>query len=248
MNSDDELLRMLAAERAEQPPSATLARGFEQLHGALRAQQIGVPVAHGPLKLGLSLAAKWGVGSGLAVFAVLSATAGLGARSTPLTSSAAAPAVPGERSQAFEPAAARSQPAEPLLPPAASGSVAPMHAKSEPSGASSTSASASSFGEEVRLIKAAKQELDDGRDQQAAALLNEHARLYPGGIFRAERDALQVLLECRRSPELGRASAQRFLAQNAASPLIDRISRACGLAVRATAPTNGNFPEAPTDK
>ena len=64
MNPSDELSSLFAAERAEQPPAAHASQGWEQLQGALQADLPALAIAHGPLKLGLSLATKSILGTG----------------------------------------------------------------------------------------------------------------------------------------------------------------------------------------
>jgi hypothetical protein len=91
------------------------------------------------------------------------------------------------------------------------------------------SSTASTFAEEFRLMKAAKQALDAGKLHLVQVWLDEHARLYPQGVFQSERQALEVLLGCQRSPQSGSATARRYVDQHPSSPFIDRIARACQL-------------------
>ena len=236
MSSDDELSRMFSAERAEHPSTASAERGLHQLRAALGAKAGASALAYGPLKLGLAVAVKWSAGSGLLVLALLSAGAGLSATAPPLAPKAAPNAASGRAvtSVALEVPLPATSVDSPSAVPQSPNLAAPVRVSSQPPEAGS------SFTEELRLIKSAKQALDAGRDQQATALLYEHARLYPNGVFQSERDALSVLLDCKRAPVAGSAAAQRFVEQNSHSPLVDRISRACGLT---TGPAKANFPE-----
>lgn len=54
MNLDDELLSLVAAERSEVPTREASARGLQELQQMLDASLPGLPIAHGPLKLGFS--------------------------------------------------------------------------------------------------------------------------------------------------------------------------------------------------
>jgi hypothetical protein len=184
--NDSKLSRLLAAERAEAPSAAQTAQGWEGLQSALQADLPALAIAHGPLQLGLSLATKSLLGSGLVAFAVT--TGGLGvhaalqspaasttpaavvAPATPTATIPVAPALPEVRTLAPELA--------PVAPPA-------------PARPRSSTESASTFADELRLIKAAKQELDAGRPHLARVWLDQYARLYPSGVFRTERVELE---------------------------------------------------------
>jgi len=50
------------------------------------------------------------------------------------------------------------------------------------------------------LIKSAKQELDAGRAHLARVWLDQHARLYPNGVFRTERAELERRLSSGPAP------------------------------------------------
>jgi len=87
------------------------------------------------------------------------------------------------------------------------------------------SAPRETFDTELRLINAAKTELDAGRPHVAKVWLGEHAARYPAGVFSTDREALRVLADCaeRREP----ARAERFVAAHPTSPLVERLTRAC---------------------
>ena len=224
MNPSDELSSLFAAERAEQPPAAHASQGWEQLQGALQADLPALAIAHGPLKLGLSLATKSFLGSGLVAFAVTSAGLGVYAaveqpaprQNVAAVTSSVPKAPPAEAMPLASPVA--EAPPEPSKPTAVAAPVA------QPS---SSSASDSTLADEMRLMKSAKRELDGGRAHLATVWLDQHAQLYPQGVFRSEREGLRVLLRCQQGPD--QDAARRFLRQNPHSPLVDRITRACQL-------------------
>jgi hypothetical protein len=243
MSRPDELSRLLQAERVEAPPSDAAAKGWLDLASSLEAGVSAMPVATGPLKLGLSALTKWLVGSSITALGVAGTAVAL-SRPAPSKPPAAvastAMVAPGPPADARPPAAIEAPP-EPRAetdPPA-----------QRPQPPASASAQPSTFADELRLIRLAKQELDAGRPHLAQVWLDEHAHLYPSGVFSGERGALQVLLTCQRSPDAGREAARRFSASNPHSPLLDRISRACGLSGETTPPLDsGKPPDLTLDK
>jgi hypothetical protein len=97
------------------------------------------------------------------------------------------------------------------------------------SGASGAAfASSVTFEKELVLIKAAKLALDAGHLQAALTLVNQHARLYPRGIFSGEREALRLLGTCGT---LGAAQRSKlvdaFVRAYPNSPHVDRVLRVC---------------------
>jgi hypothetical protein len=251
VKGDSELERMLAAERAEQRLPEAAERGLAGLRDALSAGAPALGVAHGPLALGGSALAKWLASVGLIAVGV--AGSGLLLFPAPAAApaqSAAAPAGHSAAPAAFrEPVVASSAPAavptldadkasQPRDVPRA-GAAPALVAEPAPS-----TAAASTFAEEFRLMKAAKQALDAGKLHLVQVWLEEHARLYPQGVFQSERQALEVLLDCRRGPRSGSAAARRYVNQHPSSPFIDRIARACQLEdAPAPAPPAANFPD-----
>jgi cytoskeletal protein RodZ len=88
----------------------------------------------------------------------------------------------------------------------------------------------STFEEELVLIKQAKVDLDSGRTASALRRLNEHGARFPRGVFASEREALRILAQCSSGASASsRSSAERFVRTHPRSPLVDRVSRACGL-------------------
>ena len=241
MNQPDDISRLFEAERREQPPREAAARGWRELAISLEANIAGLPVARGPLRFGLSLAAKWSVGSGLAALALTAGSIGLtrspAAHARP--TSAVVVASSAAASANFERQPSRAQISEPELSASAASVSKP---------ASGASSRPSTFKEELRLIELAKQEQDAGHHGLAQGWLDRHEHEYPNGVFSSERDAMRVLLGCQSATEDGRQRARQFMQRNPGSPLLDRISRACWPA-REPAPVGSNsFPNFENDK
>lgn len=186
MNDPEELSRLLAAERAEAPSLADTTRGWQNVQSALQANTPALAIAHGPLKLGLSLASKSLLGSGLLAFTVT--TAGLGLHQVMSQPEHAAPAPQPMLTSAEAPSTLALAPPPPL--PIATASEAP--ALLEPPTPSARQPS--TLPQELRLIKAAKQELDAGRPHLARVWLDEHSVRYPNGLLQREREALRERL------------------------------------------------------
>jgi hypothetical protein len=186
MNDAEELSRLLAAERAEAPSLADTTRGWEAIQSALQANTPALAIAHGPLKLGLSLASKSLLGSGLLAFAVT--TSGLGLHEVVSRR---------DESAATAPKPVPSSPAAPsaLPPPLPNAPASEPPVPSQPP--TPGSREASTLPQELRLIKAAKEELDAGRLHLAQVWLDEHAARYPNGLLRREREALRERLATR---------------------------------------------------
>lgn len=251
MKGVSELERMLAAERAERRLPEAAQRGFAGLRDALAAQAPALSVAHGPLALGGSAVAKWLASVGLIAFGV--AGSGLLLFPAPAARPARVTAAPAVHSAELlaprEPVVALPVPSPiPTLEvndPSPRREVkradaAPALETAEPA----PSSKASTFAEEFRLMKAAKQALDAGKLHLVQVWLDEHARLYPQGVFQSERQALQVLLGCQRAPQSGSAAARRYVDQHPSSPFIDRIARACQLeGAVLPAPPAASFPD-----
>lgn len=182
----DQLSKLFAAERAQTPSAANTAQGWKGLESALEADLPALAIAHGPLKLGLSLATKSLVGSGLLAFAVT--TAGLSVHASMQAPEASPEPSADARTLVSAPAVVLPAPATaPITAPESTIAVAPATS----SRTRGSAEPASTFAEELRLIKAAKHELDSGRAHLARVWLDEHGRLYPNGIFRTERAELQ---------------------------------------------------------
>jgi hypothetical protein len=239
VNENDQLARLFAAERAEEPSPTGVAERWKNVADALQADLPALSIAHGPLKLGLSLATKTFVGSLAVGFGV--ATSGL-ALYVNLQGTSVAPA----QSPIARPPAALPTAIVVALPSANVAVERRPEPVARPAAAARPSASVeqpSTLGEELQLIKAAKRELDAGRAHLASVWLDQHAQRFPEGVFRVEREGLTALIACQQAPGAGLEAARRFLAQNPGSPLVDRIVRACQL--DAPPPAQENFPAAP---
>ncbi|MEZ4391031.1 MAG: hypothetical protein R3A48_08050 [Polyangiales bacterium] len=81
---------------------------------------------------------------------------------------------------------------------------------------------------ELAWIQRAQRSLSRGDGAGALAALAEHARRYPRGRLREEREAAQALALCAagRGDE-ARAAADRFVAAHPASPQVARVRGAC---------------------
>jgi hypothetical protein len=223
MTGSGELSRLFAAERAETRPISDAEQGLVKLRDALSAGAPPLPVAHGPLAgLGATSAVKSAILSGVVALGLTAS--GLALLDEPPATEPRASAVASAQADRV------ATPAPPPAPPAAtppapssqeSRKTPPRFASAEPE-----AEAPSTFAEELRLIKAAKQSVDAGRDALAKAQLDEHARLYPQGVFRNEREALAVRLQ--------RAAAAPAHSATTAPP-------------KAPVPTV-NFPDAGSDK
>jgi hypothetical protein len=194
LTNDARLSKLFAVERAEERAQSAVDQGYQTLQRALEANVPALPIAHGPLKVGLSLASKAMVGSGLIAFAVTTGALGIHA-------ALQEPAVVVAKAAVT----ARASVAPPVGVPAASlvaqelpvREVAP-ESTSAPVRGSAPPVASSTFAEELRLMKAAKLELDAGRGLLAKVLLDQHEQRYPQGVFRAERERLRARLSVPR--------------------------------------------------
>ncbi len=257
MSSDDDLERLLAAERGREPPSGAAEAGLERLHSALAAGTPALVVAESLQTLGATTTAKWLVVSGSALVLAGSGTWALSARSPD-----PAAVVTSSASATFPPARAVSGPSAVSAPSASASGARLAVASSEPSAAhtvprgvvaatpslapsASTRRAATTFDEELRLIRLAKADLDARRPHLAEVWLAEHASRFPNGVFAEERKALAILIGCESDPAGTRARAQAFMKSHRDSPLVDRVARACGLGLDSTGAlrADGGAPE-----
>lgn len=236
--SSDDLARLFEAERAVHPPSGRLERTLERLLSEMAHGAAPLPVATGSLKLGLSLASKWvavgfvvGVGGAGAASQVWAPTA-VAAPSGP-TRAAVVVAAPPNTELVPHP----SLPTAPEAPVAGMSVQAPAQRALPGAPAADTSTSAGKLAEEMRLIAAAKRDLEAGRPQLATAWLSEHGSRFPAGVFATEREGLSVLIRCggEKNPLL----AERFSAAHPSSPLVARLRRACS---PGSSPSTSTFP------
>ncbi|HEY5372306.1 MAG TPA: hypothetical protein VIK01_01405 [Polyangiaceae bacterium] len=241
MSTSDDLSALFQAERAAAPPSSAAQHGWTRLAADLAANVAPLPVAAGPLKLGLWLVPKWilaGFALGLvgagAVGPLLAPRAVLGSASPPAvhvapSKSVALSAAPTP--EAHEPASPAAKDEEPVS--------AETRLAAAPS-ALPSSASSATFDAELKLISLAKADLDAHRPTHALAWLAEHATQFPNGVFVTEREALNVLARCEQGPP-DVALAKRFAAEHPSSPLVARLMRAC----QPSTPTTPTTPSTP---
>ena len=237
----EQLSRLFEAERAVQPPAHAMEQGASRLLTALAQQAAPLPIATGALKLGFSLVSKW-----LLVGFVVG-VGGAGAASQVFAPEAVA-ALPQQRSS--DALAARVEPAQkvadtPVTPnqPSAEANP-PVPVRSDypaPSAAALPEGGSPTFDAELRLITAAKNELDKGRPQLAAAWLAEHAQRFPSGVFALERDAIRILVRCRERQDP--SDARAFAEQHPGSPMVERLLRACTPQQPSAAPSAVDFPK-----
>lgn len=236
MTSDD-LSQLFDAERAVQSPP--LEQGLSRFLADVAQQVAPLPIATGSLKLGLSAVSKW-VLSGF----VVGLTSAGAASQIWAPEAAARPPVASvlQSARAPEPSppVAAETPALPVPAPSEPAAVA-RNGRSAPSASAVASESAPTFDAELRLITAAKRELDQGRPQLAAAWLAEHAQRFPAGVFALDREALRILVRCGqvKDPSLARVFAE----QHPGSPMGERLLRACTPPGPATAPSAVDFPK-----
>jgi hypothetical protein len=239
MSPSHELSALFAAERAAQPPAAAAQQGWARLAADLAANVAPLPVAVGPLKLGLWLVPKWILaGFALGLLGAGATAPWLAPHRTESRPRRPAVVVVTSQSGALRTTLpAESQPVlAPSLPSSPPGvELEPARPALSPSALSSAPASASSaatFDAELKLITLAKSELDAHRPAQARAWLSEHAARFPNGVFVTERDALNALATCEQGPR-NESLANAFAARHPSSPLVERVTKACRVALPA---------------
>jgi len=94
----------------------------------------------------------------------------------------------------------------------------------------SGAASADTLGRETQLITSARAALKAGNPDEALALLDEHARLFPRGWLANERIAERIVVLCSvgRRAEAAR-EAKSFLDGRPKSPLTRRVEASCAV-------------------
>lgn len=94
---------------------------------------------------------------------------------------------------------------------------------------SPSSANGDSLLAEMALLERARSRLADGRPREALALVEEHARTFPGGALAEERDALRVIASCGLADRGESALAARlaFARDYPRSTYAARVRRAC---------------------
>ncbi|HYQ02210.1 MAG TPA: hypothetical protein VER96_26225 [Polyangiaceae bacterium] len=244
MSANEELRALLQAERAVSPPSAAADLGWKRLGADIAANVVPLPVASGPLKVGLWLVPKWmlaGFALGLVgagtVAPLLKPSAALGEAKHVATLHTLSPArVPA----ATLPATSAPELAPPDSHAATPASLSFAHLVGSPDAQPSAGATRATFDAELGLISLAKAKLDANDQVLARSLLTQHAERFPTGVFAVEREALLALIDCQRRPKNARAF-QQFAAAHPSSPLLARLQRACQ-----SAPVTALHPSAPS--
>jgi hypothetical protein len=240
--SGDDLTRLLNAERAVRAPVGHLERGLSRLLNDVARRVAPLPIATGALNLGWSLVSKWLVVGFVAGLGGAGAVAQMGAPDAVAAPSAPVPVLPANATSPVASEAAADVPGPPTPPAMPDSPAATRAAPTTTSPLVEPAADVTTFDDELRLITAAKKELERRQPHLAKAWLAEHARRFPSGVFAVERDALEALASCavHRDPALARA----FANLHPRSPLLDRLRRACGTEVPAGAQgTARDFPQ-----
>jgi predicted component of type VI protein secretion system len=85
----------------------------------------------------------------------------------------------------------------------------------------------SSFAEDARLLRDVRTALAAGQRERALSLLEAREANAAPGVFSEEREAAKIVTLCGMGRPEGRAAASRFFAAHGASPLAERVRRAC---------------------
>jgi len=96
---------------------------------------------------------------------------------------------------------------------------------------------ASQLAAEVALISEARAWVTAGRDADALASFQRHARKFPRGALAEERAAWLAILQCRLGRAAGPASAAAFLDAHPSSPHVARVRKTCSTSVTDPGPT-----------
>ena len=233
MSITDEVSKLLQAERKVAAPSAVVERGWQRLARDLAANVAPLPIASGPVKLGLAAFPKWL----LAGFTL--GLVGAGASASLLAPRVVSHSAPTVIDRGAPVAVAPTSTAEAAKLPAVNPPEPPRSGPEQTRAWAAPSASTpATFDAELKLISLAKSELDAHRPQQARAWLAEHAARFPHGVFAVERDALRILARCDQGPK-SPALARKFAEQHPGSPLVERLERACSDATVAEKPQLG---------
>jgi outer membrane protein assembly factor BamD (BamD/ComL family) len=79
-------------------------------------------------------------------------------------------------------------------------------------------------------LQSAQEALRLGEPDRALALLDAHAKRFPGGALSEERRAAHALAACRKTGDpSARAEAVAFLRDSPSSPLVESVRKACSL-------------------
>jgi hypothetical protein len=83
------------------------------------------------------------------------------------------------------------------------------------------------LSDEMTLLRSASEALARGDEDAALVPLRTHAKRFPRGSLREERDGLRAIAECTRDQDPSQGAAQRFARQYPNSVLTARVAAAC---------------------
>lgn len=178
---------------------------------------------------GISGAVAGGLAKWIAVSALVAVGGGIGLRAI------RRPEGPGAKIAL--PAAVPTAISAPPVTAAGQGAVAdvtadrkPKPASHTPSARASASVADKSFARALELLRSAQRALDKGSPSSALSLLDEYAIEFPRGCaLQPEYEATRVLALCGAGrTEAAERARNRFLENQSASPLADRVRAACG--------------------
>lgn len=93
--------------------------------------------------------------------------------------------------------------------------------------ATPTPSAEASFADDARLLRDVRAALAAGQGERALSLLETRSANPAAGVFAEEREAARIVTLCGLGRREARAAADQFLAAHGASPLAERVRRAC---------------------
>jgi hypothetical protein len=87
---------------------------------------------------------------------------------------------------------------------------------------------ASTLGQELKMLAEAQAALRAGAPERALALAAQHRASFPDGVMKEERQGIEALAGCALGRDY-RAQAEQFLQSAQSSPLAARVRKACGI-------------------
>lgn len=233
MSVDQRLRQMIEAERAAAMAPAQSALVWERLASTVTsgAKAMTVPLTIAPLTTvpmvleGAAIAVLVGAVGATAIVTTAREPSRASVTSSAVQSNHAIPNRPTELRE-------QTQPASPsdasIAAPQVLKALPPRVAPSELVGAVAPPKPAlPGLDQELLLIKRAKLEIDRGQAHLGRVWLDEHRSRFPAGLLAAERDGLEILLDCGSGPALVAARVRAYSAKYPGSALLDRIRRAC---------------------
>jgi len=244
-----------AVATAPTPPTAAAAAAAGATTGAAASMggSAAIAATGGAAAVGASAAVTTGTAAsaGLVTKAVLAVAVagaiGVGAANTawrePAAPSEERASIPARATTGREAPAASAEPAETggvERSPVGSGNETPVtntvtkpRAKATKVRTSSNTKSKKApdrLDEELGFLRRAQEALQQGEPVEALRALDRHARLFPRGAMRQEREAARAVSLCElgRFKE-GRAIARSLLARSPRTPLAARLARSCRL-------------------